>query len=120
MVDVSKRLQAQQIADIILRKGSNFACDQPSLVIFIFWNCLLLALNRIFVYTVHTKYDSWIGADLAPRHFEPGVAFGINLLMIEWMTNLIERVGLDKIQSFLDQDGNTPKMYEKLTEVFSN
>jgi xylose isomerase len=72
------------------------------------------------IYTLmQTDYDGWIGADLAPRHFGPGEAFKTNILMIERMTELIEQVGIEQIQSLLEQDGNTPKIYERLTEIFS-
>lgn len=73
------------------------------------------------VYTLmKLDYRGWIGADLAPRHFGPGEAFKANMLMIERMTNLVQQVGMDEIQSLLKEDGNTPKLFEKLTRMFSN
>ena len=70
-----------------------------------------------FIYTlIREGYEGWIGADLAPRHFGPVAAYQTNIMMIDRMTNLIERVGIDQIQTHLGQDGNTPGIYEKLTE----
>jgi len=72
------------------------------------------------LYTLmQTNYAGWIGADLAPRHFGPGEAFHTNIMMIERMTNLIEQAGLEQIQMLLKQDGNTPRIFEKLTASFS-
>ena len=79
-----------------------------------FWHWIEL------IYTLmEMGYDGWIGADLAPRHFGPGAAFSTNIMMIERMSKLIEKAGMEQIQSLLKQDGNTPKIYEKLTEIFS-
>jgi len=69
-----------------------------------------------FIYTlIREGYQGWIGADLAPRHFGPVAAYQTNIMMIDRMTNLVERVGIDQIQTLLGQDGNTPGIYEKLT-----
>jgi xylose isomerase len=69
-----------------------------------------------FIFTlIREGYEGWIGADLAPRHFGPVAAYQTNIMMIDRMTNLIERVGIDQIQTLLGQDGNTPGIYEKLT-----
>jgi xylose isomerase len=73
-----------------------------------------------FIYTlISDGYDGWIGADLAPRHFGPVEAYQTNIMMIDRMTNLIERVGIDQIQTLLGQDGNTPEIFEKLTAEFA-
>ena len=65
------------------------------------------------------KYDGWIGADLAPRHFSPVEAYSTNIMMIQRMTNLIEQVGIETIKTLLEQDGSTFEIFKKLTYQFS-
>jgi xylose isomerase len=76
------------------------------------WVELLYMLRR-------SGYDGWIGADLAPRHFSPGEAYSTNIMLIERMTRLVDRAGVENICALLTQDGNTPKIYEILTAGFS-
>ena len=73
------------------------------------------------IYTLmQLEYDGWIGADLAPRHFGPVEAYNTNIMMVNRMTHLIQQAGLEQIQNLLEEDGNTPAIYEKLTTSFSN
>lgn len=65
---------------------------------------------------IHTllklRYQGWIGADLAPRHFGPVAAFRSNITLIEAMTRLVESVGVDQIDAMIRQEGSTTDLYE--------
>lgn len=71
------------------------------------------------VYTLkQVGYTGWVGADLAPRHISPGAAYSTNIMMINRMTSLIEKIGVNEIKRLLEIDGNMPAIYEKLTASF--
>jgi xylose isomerase len=72
------------------------------------WIELLFTLHKI-------GYDGWLGGDIAPKQFGPAEAFDINTRMIQRMIALVEKIGEDKLESLIKQDGNTPEIYDYLS-----
>ena len=75
-----------------------------------FWDWLEL------LYTLElVGYDGWISGDIQPKHFGPAAAYQTNMLMIRRMAAFLERAGVDRITTFLAQEGRTPELYEYLS-----
>lgn len=73
------------------------------------WLELLYTLRR-------TGYDGWLSGDIEPRRFGPVAAYRTNLRMIQRMTALLDRVGMDTIADLMAQDEHLPALYERLTK----
>lgn len=72
------------------------------------WIEVLYTLDRI-------GYDGWIGGDIAPKHMGPAEAYRTNTLMIQRMTQLLRRIGSDKIAELVRQDGNIAETFDFLS-----
>lgn len=72
------------------------------------WVELLYTLARV-------GYDGWVGADIAPRHFSPVTGYQANVNMIQHMSRLIERAGMEKIGSLLQSGVGVTEIYQLLT-----
>ena len=71
------------------------------------WLELLLTLDRV-------GYEGWLGADINPKHMRPDQAFAANNRMIRKMTDMIARIGPDKMAEMVKKNGNTGEIYDYL------
>lgn len=79
-----------------------------------FWHWLEL------LYTLEqVGYQGWIGADIAPRHFGPVEAYETNILMIQRMTRMLERIDRNRLRELIQQAGNTPAVYRLLSDLLA-
>ena len=74
------------------------------------WVELLYTLERV-------GYSGWIGGDIAPKHTGPVEAYTTNFLLIRRMSEMLDRIGVDKITELLKKDGNSPEVYELLSSA---
>lgn len=72
------------------------------------WVELIYTLKRV-------GYRGWIGGDVTCKHFGPVEAFQANTLMIQRMTRMVDRLGVEKIVELVQQEGNLPETYTYLT-----
>ena len=72
------------------------------------WLELLYTLDRV-------GYDGWLGGDIAPKHMGPVEAYRTNKLMIQRMTELLQRIGVQKITEVVSQDGNIAETFDALS-----
>jgi len=72
------------------------------------WLELLYTLDRI-------GYSGWLGGDVVSKHTEPTAAYGTNKLMIQRMTEWLERIGTDNIAELVNEDGNIAKTFDYLS-----
>jgi hypothetical protein len=49
------------------------------------------------------------------KHMGPVAAYGTNLLMVQRMSALLERMGMDQIARLFDQDGNVAETFDYLS-----
>jgi xylose isomerase len=79
-----------------------------------FWHWLEL------LYTLHRLgYDGWFSGDIAPKHTGPAQAYGTNLRMIQRMSRILERVGLDTVAELLAQEGNIAETFDHLSSFLN-
>jgi xylose isomerase len=75
-----------------------------------FWHWLEL------LYTLHrVGYNGWFGGDITSKHMHPVAAYNTNKHMVQRMTELIKRMGTDKIAEFINRDGNTAETFDYLS-----
>ena len=68
------------------------------------------------IYTLQKiGYDGWIGGDIDVKQMGPVAANCTNVRMIRRMTAFVERVGVEKIDEYLRQDGKTPEIFDYLS-----
>jgi xylose isomerase len=72
------------------------------------WLELLYTLDRV-------GYDGWLGGDIAPKHMGPAEAYRTNTLMVQRMTELLRRIGVQRITDLLGQDGNIAETFDTLS-----
>jgi xylose isomerase len=72
------------------------------------WVELIYTLKRV-------GYQGWVGGDVTCKHFGPVEAFQANTLMIQRMTKLVDRLGVERIGELVHQEGNLPETYTYLT-----
>lgn len=72
------------------------------------WLELLYTLDRL-------GYDGWLGGDIVPKHTGPVAAFGANTRMLKRMTELLERMGVDRIGELIAEDGNIAETFDYLS-----
>jgi xylose isomerase len=74
-----------------------------------FWHWLetLYTLERV-------GYDGWFGADIMPKHMSPVEAYSSNIAMIQRMSALIERLGMDTLKQLTQSPDGTMNAYQKL------
>jgi xylose isomerase len=73
------------------------------------WLELLYTLDRI-------GYEGWFGGDITSKHTTPVKAYSANTRMIQRMTELMRRIGTDKIAEFISQDGNIAETFDYFSE----
>ncbi len=75
-----------------------------------FWHWLEL------LYTLHSiGYEGWFGGDITSKHIDPAAAYGTNRLMIQRMTEFIKRIGIDKLATLINTDGNIAETFDHLS-----
>lgn len=74
------------------------------------WLELLFTLDR-------SGYTGWMGGDIAPKQFGPVEAFDANTRMIRRMIRLLDRIGPEKLETRIKQDGNTAETYNYLSKI---
>lgn len=72
------------------------------------WLELLYELDRV-------NYRGWIGGDIAPKLSSPVVMYHTNTVMIQRMSILLQRIGLDTIAELVSQDGNIAQTFDELS-----
>ena len=60
-------------------------------------------------------YGGWLGGDIAPKHAGPAELYQTNMLMVQRMTTLLERIGPEKISELVGSDGNIAEMFDFLS-----
>jgi xylose isomerase len=75
-----------------------------------FWHWLEL-LHTL----VRVGYDGWMGGDIAPKHSGPMEAYRTNKLMVQRMTELLRRIGVQRITELVSQDGNIAETFDTLS-----
>ncbi len=76
-----------------------------------FWHWL-----EVLYTLIQLGYDGWLGGDITPKHVPgPVEVYQTNLRMIQRMTQLLERVGMDKITDMIRQDGHIAETFETLS-----
>jgi xylose isomerase len=76
-----------------------------------FWHWLEL------LYTLdHIGYEGWFGGDITSKHTTPVKAYRTNTRMIQRMTELIGRIGTDRITELIGQDGNIAETFDYFSE----
>lgn len=76
-----------------------------------FWHWLefLYTLERI-------GYTGWLGGDIVPKHIGPDAAYRTNLLMVQRMSEFLQRADPKKLEAIVKQDGNTAEVYDYLSQ----
>ena len=72
------------------------------------WLELLYTLERV-------GYDGWLGGDIAPKHMGPVAAFGTNTRMVKRLTELLARMGVDRIAALIEEEGNIAETFDYLS-----
>jgi len=75
------------------------------------WLELLYTLDRI-------GYEGWFGGDITSKHTTPVKAYRTNTRMIQRMTELIKRIGTDRIAELISQDGNIAETFDYFSSCF--
>ena len=79
-----------------------------------FWDWLEL------LHTLHrVGYGGWLGGDIAPKHMGPVEAYRSNFLLIRRMTDLLHRLGMEKITELVQKEGHIGETYEFLSSFLS-
>jgi len=76
------------------------------------WIELLYTLDRL-------GYDGWLSGDIAAKHIGPVGAFRTNLSMVQRLSALLDRVGVDKIADLIAQPGNIDETYQYLSSFLA-
>jgi xylose isomerase len=74
------------------------------------WLELLYTLDRL-------GYDGWLGADIAAHQMDATTAFSANIMMLERMWALAERLDGKAIAGLLKREGNAAAVFDYLTGV---
>jgi len=77
------------------------------------WLELLYALERI-------GYNGWLGGDIVSKHTEPIAAYATNARMIQRMTDLLRRVGHDRIAELMEEDGSIAEIFDHLSSFLAS
>lgn len=72
------------------------------------WLELLFTLRKV-------GYKGWLGGDIAPKHMAPDDAYRANFRMIDRMTSLLDRIGMDRLSERVSRDGGTADTFDLLT-----
>lgn len=74
------------------------------------WLELLYTLRKV-------DYQGWIGADVASKHHDPVKAFRTNLLMIERLSALLERIGMDTIAEMQARRADPATLFDLFSDA---
>lgn len=77
-----------------------------------FWHWLetLYTLERV-------GYEGWFGADIMPKHMSPVEAYRSNIMMLERMSELVQRMSLDTLTAHIQNHDQTLSVYERVLNV---
>jgi xylose isomerase len=77
-----------------------------------FWHWLetLYTLERV-------GYDGWFGADIMPKHMSPVEAYRSNIVMLQRMSALVERLGMETLTKLTQSTDGTMQAYQQLLAV---
>jgi xylose isomerase len=74
-----------------------------------------------FIYTLHRiGYQGWLSGDIASKHTDPVTAYGTNVLMMQSMHALLERVGVERIAGMVSQAGGFTQVFQELAGTMTN
>ena len=76
------------------------------------WLELLYTLDRV-------GYSGWFGGDIMSKHMGPVDAYKANFMMVRRMTEMLRRLGPDRIAALVRKDGNTAEIYALLTSALA-
>ncbi|NLX35660.1 MAG: sugar phosphate isomerase/epimerase [Chloroflexi bacterium] len=72
------------------------------------WIELFYTLDRL-------GYDGWLGADIAAHQMDAPTAFGANIMLLDRMWTLAERLEPETIEALMAREGNAAQVFAYLT-----
>ena len=73
-----------------------------------------------FLYVLkQAGYTGWMGGDISPKVISPVDAYRANRLMVQRMTKLLERIGVEQVSALIHQGGNIAQTYETLSSFLN-